>query len=204
MTWLGLGIIGLPIVLLFLWPGIELVINWLGSNATAQTDGVANQQSQVDPILEQASEILWASLEFAAFFVVMYFGIVGAFFSRLYIYARDMKTLSWTEMDVVYSRGGLWVRLLVGAIGAVIVFFLMMGNILSGVLFLDGAFTLWVPDESNTPIVPFRPTEDFARLIVWCTLAGFSERFLPDRFSELNSGASGSVKNDKSDSPKDA
>ena len=126
MTWLGLGIIGLPTLLVFLWPILVLVFY---SDVPEQPEG----QSYA-----AASEILWTSKEFAAFFVVMYFGIVGAFFSRLFSYARDMKKLSWTEMDVVYSRGAICVRLLVGAIGAVIVFFLMMGNILSGVLFLEG------------------------------------------------------------------
>jgi hypothetical protein len=42
---------------------------------------------------------------------------------------------------------------------------------------------------------PLRPTADFARLIVWCTLAGFFERFVPDRFGELDESAKASSAN---------
>ncbi len=48
MTWLGLGIIGLPTLLVFLWPILVLVFY----------SGVAEQQEGQS--YEAASEILWA------------------------------------------------------------------------------------------------------------------------------------------------
>ncbi|TCP40513.1 hypothetical protein [Rhodovulum marinum] len=193
LTRLGLLIIGLPTALVFFGPLIEEVPS-LFSRPDADSYSFAPR-----PLENVYSSLSWASSKFGAFFVVMYFGIVGAYFSRLFGYAKKMEKLRWADMDLVYAPGALWVRLLVGAIAAVILFFLMMGNILSGPIFLEGDFSLWqVPDAAGggagapQPLLPLRPTEDFARLVVWCTLAGFSERFVPDRFAELEESARGS------------
>lgn len=134
----------------------------------------------------------WANSELTAFFLVLYFGIVGAYFSRLSRFANRMGSLSWNEMDLGYSAGAINVRLLVGAIAALILFFLMMGDILSGPVFLDGEFVLWWVDAAGNQVVPLRPSENFARLIVWCIVAGFSERFVPDRINEVSRSAEGS------------
>ncbi|GAA0303472.1 hypothetical protein [Rhodovulum strictum] len=202
LTRLGLLIIGVPTALVFFGPMIELL-----SSALVQPDAGEAISFRPKPLEDAYSTLSWASSKFGAFFVVMYFGIVGAYFSRLFGYAKKMERLRWNDMDVVYSPGALWVRLLVGAIAAVILFFLMMGNILSGPVFLEGDFSLWqmgapVPPPpglapgsfpaSPSPLLPLRPTEDFARLVVWCTVAGFSERFVPDRFAELTESARGS------------
>jgi len=188
LTRIGVGLIGIPVVLLFLWPFVDIVADWVnGEQGTSPTPAPG---SLLGVDTEDEPEIFrWASREYAAFFVVMYFGIVGAFFSRLFIFARDLRSLTWKEMDGVYSTGALWVRLLTGAIAAVIVFFLMMGKILSGALFINGDFALWVLDGQGDPMIPLRPTEDFARLVLWCTLSGFSERFLPDRLKEIDDSA---------------
>ncbi len=219
LTRIGLLLIGLPTVLVFFWPMLDFLVSFAEPDRAASAVGAAagaigapspapaaetggglgamlrGLASAIDGLLESR----WASQEYAAFFVVMYFGLVGAYFSRIFVFARDVSVLSWRDMDVLYSRGTLWVRFLVGAIAAVIIFFLMMGDILSGALFLNGEFTLWVTGDASCepagqpcPMVPLRPTQDFARLIVWCSLAGFSERFLPNRLGELEESAKGS------------
>ncbi|MGC9420480.1 MAG: hypothetical protein ACP5EN_16065 [Rhodovulum sp.] len=197
LTRLGLLIIGLPTALVFFGPMIESLSALL---FPPLDDDLFRRTPR--PLEDIYSSQSWASSKFGAFFVVMYFGIVGAYFSRLFGYAKKMEKLRWADMDLVYAPGALWVRLLVGAIAAVILFFLMMGNILSGPIFLEGDFSLWqVPDAAGggagaqQPLLPLRPTEDFARLVVWCTLAGFSERFVPDRFAELEASARGSGNN---------
>jgi len=202
LTRLGLLIIGLPTALVFFGPMIELL-----SSVLVRPEPGSSYSLQPKPLEDAYGLLSWASSKFGAFFVVMYFGIVGACFSRLFGYASRMEHLCRNDMDVVYSPGALWVRLLVGGIAAVILFFLMMGNILSGPIFLEGDFGLWKMAETAapppgtpappfgmapSPLLPLRPTEDFARLIVWCTLAGFSERFVPDRFAELSESAQGS------------
>lgn len=126
-----------------------------------------------------------ALIDYSAFLVVLFFGILGAYSSRLFRYSKDMQELRWREMDLVYSRGALAVRLMVGAIAAVILYFLMLGRILDGPLFLEGDFELWRAHTDGTLLVPLRPTENFARLVVWSILAGFFERFVPDRMKDV-------------------
>ncbi len=129
-----------------------------------------------------------AEAPFGTFFIVAYSGIVGAYFSRLFSYVSKMRDLRVNEMDVLYSPGALSVRLLVGAIGAFILFFLMMSDLLSGEAFPDGQkFAVWVQgfrDGQQQDVVPLQPTVDFAKLVVWSVLAGFFERFVPDRLEE--------------------
>ena len=74
---------------------------------------------------------------------------------------------------------------MIGAFGAILFFFVMGGNLLAGQLFLTTDFKLWdaLPNGSS------RPTQDFFRLLVWSTIAGFSERLVPDRFDEIANSA---------------
>ncbi len=196
LTLLGLVLIGVPTLLVFLGPMVEAVSRSIFPAGERELTFVAPSSTPIKGVLEP---LVWASSEFGAFFIVMYFGIAGAYFSRLFGYAKKMERLRWNEMDLVYSSGALAVRLLVGALAAVILFFLMMGKILSGPLFLEGDFSLWWlgPEaDGYYPLIPLRPSADFARLIVWCTLAGFSERFVPDRFAELEESARGTGRAD--------
>lgn len=189
LMWFGLAIIGVPTLLVFLGAFVELGSLYL----FGPKDPMPSFDAAGPVTLEDWFEPLrWASSRFGAFFVVVYFGILGAYFSRLFGYSSRMKELRWREMDLVYSPGAIMVRLLVGAIGAAIVFFLMMGKILSGPVFLDPGFSLWLVREDGFAFIPLRPSEDFARLIVWCIVAGFFERFVPDRFAEVAESARGS------------
>lgn len=114
-------------------------------------------------------------------FLVIYFGFVGAYFSRLSVFQRDMARLKSHEMDKGYGSGAMAVRLLVGSIGAAILYFLMMGEVLSGALFPGTDYQLF----SGAGDQVFRPSKDLALLVVWSFIAGFSERFVPDRVSEV-------------------
>lgn len=114
--------------------------------------------------------------------VVVYFGVVGAFFSRFIEYRSHRLDLTWEDLKSSYS---LWVtvgRLMIGAIGALLFYFLMRGNLLAGQLFLTDK-TSPISDDGQTII-----SGEFFRLLVWSTIAGFTERLVPDRFTELASG----------------
>jgi hypothetical protein len=119
-------------------------------------------------------------------FVVVYFGMVGAYFSRLLSFQSHSGELRWQELDIGYGWRTMSVRLLIGAFGAALLYFLLLGGILSGSVFPESGFSLWAVDEqTKAQMKPLRPSLDFALLIVWSTIAGFSERFVPSYLDKV-------------------
>ncbi len=177
--------------------------NEVEENAAA-TGGEA--QALVSPTWRYIRNFVWffadlptqvVAAPFGLFMVVAYSGFVGAYFSRLFGYVSKMQELRVREMDVIYGFSALLVRLLVGAIGALILFYLMTGEILQGAAFPDfETFDPWVLDptaDNGGPEKPLRPSLDFSKLVVWCIVAGFFERFVPDRLEEAQKSAKGSA-----------
>jgi len=76
-----------------------------------------------------------------------------------------------------------------GAVFALVLYMLMLGGMLSGDIFPK----FMKPDENQNGLVlldflkqgkPAYPS-DYAKLIVWCFIAGFAERLVPDTLSRL-------------------
>ena len=119
--------------------------------------------------------------------VCVFFGVLGAYLSRLIAFQNGSPKLSYDDLRYGYSGKYLFVRLLVGALSALIVYFVIAGRLIGGELFpqpedLDGFGSLWQDYDSASYS---GPTSNFAKLIVWSFIAGFSERFLPDSLSAL-------------------
>jgi hypothetical protein len=119
--------------------------------------------------------------------VCVFFGILGAYLSRLIAFQNGTVKLSYDDLRYGYSGKFLFVRLLVGALSALIVYFVIAGRLIGGELFpqpegLGGFGSLW---QSYDGAKYSGPTANFAKLIVWSFIAGFSERFLPDSLSAL-------------------
>ncbi|MGL4238174.1 hypothetical protein, partial [Tabrizicola sp.] len=127
--------------------------------------------------------------------VTTFFGFLGAYLSRLIAFQNGAGRLSFDDLENGYAWHFLLVRLLVGGLSALVLYFVIAGRLIGGELFpepsaeVTGGFgALWqaFEDESYTG-----PTANFAKLIIWCFIAGFSERFLPDRLSALEAKAQG-------------
>jgi hypothetical protein len=119
--------------------------------------------------------------------VCIFFGFLGAFLSRLMAFHSTSGKLSYDDLESGYAWHFLLVRLLVGAFSALVLYLVIAAGILGGELFPNpvpgGGFgQLWVWYES---LGYSGPSANFAKLIVWCFIAGFSERFLPDSLSAL-------------------
>lgn len=123
--------------------------------------------------------------------VTTFFGFLGAYLSRLIAFQNTAVALSVDDLENGYSWHFLMVRLLVGGLSSVILYFVISGHLIGGELFpapddgASGGFgSLWT--VHNGAGMPYEgPSANFAKLIVWCFIAGFSERFLPDSLSAL-------------------
>ncbi len=129
--------------------------------------------------------------------VTTFFGFLGAYLSRLIAFQNTAVKLSVDDLENGYSWHFLMVRLLVGGLSSVILYFVISGHLIGGELFPapdDGATggfgSLWT-EHSGAGMPYAGPSANFAKLIVWCFVAGFSERFLPDSLSALEAKSRG-------------
>lgn len=104
------------------------------------------------------------------------FGMMGAFFSRL-TSLNTNSNVDYDQMVLTYRFRNLVLRMIVGVIAAIILYYLIYGGLLSGDLFpkqesLVSAAGLF---EVQGLLVP---TKEMAKLMVWSFLAGFSERLV--------------------------
>ncbi len=128
-------------------------------------------------------------------FCVIYSGIIGGYVSS----QRRMQAIP-SDGDPIVSVLGLenagyylWLSSLLGAIFAVILMLMFIGNILQGTIFpafyaqplipsaehgLSFAATVW----RTLPL----SAADYGKLFVWAFLAGFAERLVPDSLDRLS------------------
>jgi hypothetical protein len=114
------------------------------------------------------------------------FGALGAFFSRAMSFQKKLATLGFDDVMNLYQKRVLMLRFLFGSIGAIVFYFVLRGRLVSGFVFPD--FYGTVSDGQNylQDLFPpggltiFAPLTEFAKLLAWSFIAGFSERLVPD------------------------
>jgi hypothetical protein len=123
----------------------------------------------------------------SAVVLVMLMGALGGFLS---VQQRIAKIS--TEEDPILTmfqlqRGLFAVRLapLTGALCALVLFLIFQAKLLTGVIFPETTFNFHL----GKPLIPWIPDTkfiaEFAKLLVWCFIAGFAERFVPDTLDKL-------------------
>ena len=109
------------------------------------------------------------------------FGLLGALFSRLIFLQANYAKLEYEDLVNIFQKRALVIRLLLGMIGAIIVFYAILGNLLGGDLFPELAGLKFEPT--------IKPDVNFAKLVIWCFLGGFSERLVPDFLTRTEAAA---------------
>jgi hypothetical protein len=126
----------------------------------------------------------------AAIVLVMLMGALGGFLS---VQQRIAKIS--TDQDPILTmfqlqKGLFAVRLapLTGALCALVLLLIFQADLLTGALFPDMKKLLFRLGTLQAPTGVFTGGDNaiqFAKLLVWCFIAGFAERFVPDTLNKL-------------------
>ena len=121
--------------------------------------------------------------------VVIASGLIGGFVGL----QRRLKELTIADLELIASS---WIYTclspLVGGVLALLLYVLFLSGLLSGDLFPH-----FIPDENREEITSFASIfqqhansyKDYAKLVFWCFVAGFSERFVTDVVSRFEGAA---------------
>lgn len=143
----------------------------------------------------QAQVMLNVVLSYAPLFglyTALSFGLLGALFSRLNSFQSKVADLTYADINQTFKLRYLMVRFGFGMVGAAILYFLMAGGFVQGSLFpnlgatdfISRTVTVWSLD-----LAAIVPNADFAKLVVWSFIGGFSERFVSSALERSETNA---------------
>jgi hypothetical protein len=134
-------------------------------------------------------------ISIAVLVLVAMLGMLGAYFSRVLSFNATLASLSFDDVMKGYVGRMLRIRLIYGMIGALVFYFLLRGGIVAGSVFpafevARGSGNAMPPGtDPRTMLGLLAPDADFAKLLVWSFIAGFSERLVGDAISRAESQA---------------
>ena len=101
--------------------------------------------------------------------------------------------MRWGVYALKNSHYVLYFAPLTGAVFAVITMLLFVGEVLQGVVFpvfrpLETAKAVGIAWSFTNSLLPVA-SKDYALLFLWCFIAGFAERFIPDTLTQLSQRA---------------
>jgi hypothetical protein len=123
----------------------------------------------------------------AHLFYAIWFGVLGAYFSRSVSMRSSIATLDYDLLVSDYSKWSVGQRLIIGGIAALVMYFLIAGRLLAGDLFPMPEYSNALLDGKSGDTTLAIPSAGFAKLLIWSVIAGFSERLLPDQLNRLES-----------------
>lgn len=112
-------------------------------------------------------------------------GLLGAYFSSSVSMRTTLATLDYDLLISGYSKWSVVQRLLIGGIAAFLVYLLIAGGLLAGDLFPKAVYSTDLLNPDASAKIFEIPSVDFAKLLVWSVIAGFSERLLPDQLGRF-------------------
>lgn len=134
-------------------------------------------------LLERPFGLIWAFM----------FGIMGANLSILYFFRDRVSTMSIEEAEWNAKWYVPVTKLLIGGLGAVVVYFFLRSEIVTGLIAPNfAALGFSVHDTSKSasgslmalPEKILIPSADLAKLAIWSLIAGTSESFVPSVLRE--------------------
>lgn len=136
-----------------------------------------------------AAAILTPESRHIVIVVVMASGLIGGFVGL----QRRLKELTIVDLELIANS---WIYTclspLVGGLLALLLYFLFLSDLVSGDI-----FPRFIANENTEEIIGFvsifqqhgNGYKDYAKLIFWCFLAGFSEHFVTDVISRFEGAA---------------
>jgi hypothetical protein len=114
----------------------------------------------------------------ALLILVAGFGVLGAYFSRMAAFQARLATLEFDEVMNLYRWPMLVVRLMIGLIAALLLYWFLRAGLIGGTAFPRiGPMSQQGPPAAAGAV---EPTTELAKLLAWSFVAGFSERLIPD------------------------
>lgn len=137
-----------------------------------------------------------APAELVGFWIAVVTGVLGAAFSMITKANNRVANATLDDLRSMVTVGSLGLRLAFGAGAATILYFLFEAELIQGTMFpkLESANLVNICSEvcapdCKTSVGCWVPTKDFAALMVWSFLAGFSESLVPSFLGRIeNSG----------------